>query len=48
MNIKKRFIQSVISSAGKQEVDLPWTRGQRRRAFIAKREAQARLLKRSA
>lgn len=48
MNIKKRFIRSVISSASTQEVELPWARGARRQAFIAKRQAQARLLKRSA
>jgi len=39
MKIKTRFIKSVIDTAAKSETQMPWTRGARRAAFIAKRNA---------
>ncbi len=39
MKTNSRFIKSVIDAAEKNETVLPWTRGARRAAFIAKRQA---------
>ena len=36
---KQRFIKSVIASAAQESAQMPWTRGARRAAFIAKRKA---------
>jgi len=37
---KSRFIKSVIKSSQTETPQLPWARGARRGAFIAKRTAQ--------
>ncbi|MEL7125119.1 MAG: hypothetical protein AAGK30_02760 [Pseudomonadota bacterium] len=37
---KQRFIKSVVASAAQETPQMPWTRGARRAAFIAKRTAQ--------
>lgn len=39
MKTNKRFIKSVIATAAKDDTIMPWARGARRAAFIAKREA---------
>ena len=42
MKSNTRFIKGVLAAAAQDEVTLPWTRGSRRAAFIAKRtEANA-------
>jgi hypothetical protein len=40
MKIKTRFIKGVIDTAAKETTQMPWARGARREAFIAKRNAQ--------
>ncbi|MGR3270311.1 hypothetical protein [Thalassococcus profundi] len=37
--MKTRFIKSIVKTAQTTEVEMPWTRGARRTAFIAKRTA---------
>jgi hypothetical protein len=37
MKTNTRFIKNVVETANKTETVLPWTRGARRAAFIAKR-----------
>ncbi len=37
MKTTPRIVKSVIATAEKTEVQMPWTRGARRTAFIAKR-----------
>jgi hypothetical protein len=39
MKTNKRFIKSVTAAVASTEVCMPWTRGARRAAFIAKRSA---------
>lgn len=39
--MKTRFVKSVVNTAKSTEVDMPWTRGSRRAAMIAKRKDQA-------
>lgn len=39
MKTNTRFIKSIIETAAKDETVMPWTRGARRAAFIAKRAA---------
>ncbi len=39
MKIKKRFIKGIVETASKETTQMPWTRGSRRTAFIAKRNA---------
>jgi hypothetical protein len=39
MKTNKRFIKSVTTAAASTEVCMPWARGARRAAFIAKRSA---------
>ncbi|NUH65807.1 hypothetical protein HTT03_10985 [Sulfitobacter sp. S0837] len=41
MKKNPRFIKSVIDSAAKNDTVMPWARGARRAAFIAKRNASA-------
>ncbi|MGA9409054.1 MAG: hypothetical protein WBV78_01280 [Roseobacter sp.] len=41
MKTNTRFIQSVVKTAKSNEVEMPWTRGKRREAFIQKRSEQA-------
>ncbi|MEO9575083.1 MAG: hypothetical protein ABJ263_17080 [Tateyamaria sp.] len=42
---KTRFIKSVVKSAKEDTTQLPWARGTRRAAFIAKRNSAAVLRK---
>ena len=37
MRKERRWMTSVIKEAAKSKLEMPWTRGQRRDAFIAKR-----------
>ena len=37
MKKSPRFVKSVIATAEKTDVQMPWTRGVRRTAFIARR-----------
>lgn len=39
MKTNQRFIKSICETAAKEETTLPWARGSRRAAFIAKRKA---------
>lgn len=41
MKTNKRFIKGVVAAAAKEETVMPWARGTRRAAFIAKRNATA-------
>ena len=45
MNTKLRFIKSAIATSHHCHVDMPWARGKRRAAFIAKRNSQEPLKK---
>lgn len=40
MKTNKRFIKSIIATAAKDETVMPWARGARRAAFIAKRNSE--------
>ncbi|WP_299352256.1 hypothetical protein [uncultured Shimia sp.] len=40
MSSNKRFIKSITATAKSDTPAMPWARGQRRAAFIAKRNAQ--------
>ena len=40
MKPKTRFIKSIVETARKAEAELPWARGARRAAMIARRAAQ--------
>jgi len=39
MKTNTRFIKSVVETAAKNDTVMPWARGARRAAFIAKRNA---------
>ncbi len=39
MKTNTRFIKSVVAAAAKNDTVMPWARGKRRAAFIAKRNA---------
>ncbi|MGJ8544344.1 MAG: hypothetical protein ACSHWZ_02795 [Sulfitobacter sp.] len=39
MKTNKRFIKSITEAAAKNNTVMPWARGTRRAAFIAKRNA---------
>lgn len=41
MKPKSRFIKSVVETARKSDVQLPWERGPRRKETIARRQAAA-------
>ncbi|WP_171054102.1 hypothetical protein [Arenibacterium halophilum] len=41
MKAKSRFIASVVKESSKPTVDLPWARGARRAAMIARRNQSA-------
>ncbi len=45
MKTKTRFIKGIVASSDKDEVVLPWTRGARRAAFIAKRSEATKVRK---
>lgn len=40
-----RFIKSVVTTAATTHVEMPWARGARRAAMIARRSAPLELLK---
>jgi len=40
MKTNTRFIQSIVKTAKTTDVEMPWTRGARRAAFISKRGEQ--------
>lgn len=35
---KRRFIKSVVTAAAEEKIRMPWARGARRAAFVAKRK----------
>ncbi|MCX7558874.1 hypothetical protein OS190_04790 [Sulfitobacter sp. F26204] len=37
MKTNTRFIKGIVAAAAKEDTVMPWTRGARRAAFIAKR-----------
>lgn len=39
MKTNTRFIKNVVETAAKNDTVMPWARGARRKAFIAKRTA---------
>lgn len=39
MKTNKRFIKGIVAAAAKEDTVMPWARGARRAAFIAKRTA---------
>jgi hypothetical protein len=41
MKSNTRFIKSVLAEAAKEQPALPWARGARRAAFVAKRKSEA-------
>jgi len=44
MKVRSRFIKAVIKSAQDDSIEMPWKRGARRAAFIARRiEIQGQL-----
>jgi len=40
MRKERRWMSSVVKEAAKTKLEMPWTRGARRQAFVAKRTAQ--------
>lgn len=40
MKTNTRFIKSITETAAKNDTAMPWARGSRRAAFIAKRKAE--------
>ena len=40
MQNKRRWMTSVLKEAAKAKLDMPWARGARRTAWIAKRASQ--------
>ncbi len=43
MKTNTRFIKGIVETAAKNDTVMPWARGSRRAAFIAKRTAEAAL-----
>lgn len=43
MKPKARFLNSIVDTANKCDVQMPWARGARRAAMIARRNGQAKL-----
>ena len=48
MKTNKRFIKSIVDTAAKDTTVMPWARGNRRAAFIAKRNAPSQEERKSA
>jgi hypothetical protein len=48
MKTNKRFIKSICETAAKEDTVMPWARGARRTAFIAKRNAAPIVVKKAA
>ena len=40
MRKERRWMTSVVKEAAKTKLEMPWTRGPRRAAFISKRASQ--------
>ena len=40
MQTKRRWLSSVVKEAAKAKIDMPWARGPRRDAALAKRKSQ--------
>lgn len=40
MKTNQRFIKSIVETAAKNDTVMPWARGARRAAFIAKRSEE--------
>jgi len=40
MKKERRWMSSVLKEAARSKIDMPWTRGTRREAFIAKRTGE--------
>ncbi|MFP4275176.1 MAG: hypothetical protein ACLFRU_09130 [Paracoccaceae bacterium] len=47
MKVRSRFIKAVIESARAERVAMPWARGTRRAAWIARRDARQDHLRRA-
>ncbi|MBN9674327.1 hypothetical protein [Salipiger bermudensis] len=47
MKKPSRFIKSAVATAKSVEMELPWARGARRDAAIARRKGQAPVLRRA-
>ena len=45
MKTNKRFIKGIVAAAAKEDTVMPWDRGARRAAFIAKRNSDEKLRK---
>lgn len=45
MKARNRFLKSVVKTAKTTDVTMPWDRGARRAAFVAKRDAKPLELK---
>jgi hypothetical protein len=43
MKPKARFLNSIVGTANKCDVQMPWARGTRRAAMIARREGYPKL-----
>ena len=43
MQLKRRWLTSVVKEAAKAKIDMPWTRGPSRAANIEQRKAQPTL-----
>ena len=41
MKTNARFVKSVVATAAANDTVMPWARGKRRAAFIAKRKSEA-------
>lgn len=48
MKTNARFIKSITKTAAENDTVMPWARGTRRAAFIAKRQAAALPLRKTA
>lgn len=48
MKTNARFIKSITKTAAENDTVMPWTRGNRRAAFIAKRHAAEAPLRKTA
>lgn len=48
MKTEKRWIKNMVQEAAKVDTKMPWERGTRRAAFIAKRNSQTKPLARVA
>lgn len=48
MKTNTRFIKNVVETAAKDDTVMPWARGARRKAFIAKRSSSAASARRTA